>query len=172
MLLSFVLCVVLIGADQLIKYLVSSSLAPNGAATLIPGVVELRYYENNGAAFSIMQGKQGFLIAVTGLALLGAVIYVLRFHKLKGFWEHAAFILVFSGGVGNLIDRVSNGYVVDYVNLIFMRFAVFNLADIMVCVGFAFLVVAVFRYELMVRKQEKPDEAEAAVDGPDSHGND
>ena len=74
--------------------------------------------------------------AATSVALL-LVAYALFFRSRGKYLQQAALILVLGGGIGNLIDRVLNGEVVDYINLLFMRFAVFNFADICVCVGVA-----------------------------------
>jgi signal peptidase II len=129
------LCVAaLVGIDQWIKAWATRALAPVGTMPLIPHVVELRYVLNQGMAFSLLSGKQLFLIVFTAAALVGVAYYL--FARCRGkYLQQAAFILVLGGGIGNLIDRALNGEVVDYINLLFMRFAVFNFADICVCVG-------------------------------------
>ena len=138
---------VLVGADQLIKLWAVQALEPVGAMPLIPHVVELRFVLNPGMAFSLLSGKQLFLIAATGAALL-LVAYWLFFRSRGKKLQQAALILVLGGGIGNLIDRVLNGEVVDYINLLFMRFAVFNFADICVCVGVALWVLVIFLDEV------------------------
>ena len=137
---------VLVGADQLIKLWAVQVLEPVGAMPLIPHVVELRFVLNPGMAFSLLSGKQLFLIAATGAALL-LVAYWLFFRSCGRKLQQAALILVLGGGIGNLIDRVLNGEVVDYINLLFMRFAVFNFADICVCVGVALWVLVILLEE-------------------------
>ena len=114
----------LIGIDQAIKLWATNVLQPVGAMPLIPHVVELRFVLNPGMAFSLLSGKQLFLIIATSIAL------------------------ILAGGIGNLIDRVLNGVVVDYINLLFMQFAVFNFADICVCVGVGLWVLEIFLEEL------------------------
>lgn len=142
------LCVAaLIGADQAIKAWAVSVLQPAGAMPLIPHVVELRFVLNQGMAFSLLSGKQLFLIIATSAALL-LVAYWLFFRSRNNRLQQAALILVLGGGIGNLIDRVLNGEVVDYINVLFMRFAVFNFADICVCVGVALWVLVIFLEEL------------------------
>ena len=135
----------LVGIDQLIKLWAVQALQPVGAMPFIPHVVELRFVLNQGMAFSLLSGKQLFLIIATSAALL-AVAYGLFFHSRGKRLQQAA--LVLGGGIGNLIDRVLNGEVVDYINLLFMRFAVFNFADICVCVGVALWVLVIFLDEL------------------------
>ena len=144
--LNLVCVAVLVGADQLIKLWAVQVLEPVGAMPLIPHVVELRFVLNPGMAFSLLSGKQLFLIAATGAALL-LVAYWLFFRSRGRKLQQAALILVLGGGIGNLIDRVLNGEVVDYINLLFMRFAVFNFADICVCVGVALWVLVILLEE-------------------------
>lgn len=136
----------LVGIDQAIKLWAVNVLEPIGAMPLIPHVVELRFVLNQGMAFSLLSGKQLFLIIATSAALI-LIAYMLFFRSRGKLLQQTAMILVLGGGIGNLIDRVLNGEVVDYINLLFMRFAVFNFADICVCVGVAFWVLVIFLEE-------------------------
>ena len=105
------LCVAaLVGLDQAIKFWAVSALQPVGAMPLIPHVVELRFVLNQGMAFSLLSGKQLFLIVATSAALL-LVAYWLFFRSRNNRLQQAALILVLGGGIGNLIDRVLNGEV-------------------------------------------------------------
>ncbi len=114
------LCVAaLVGLDQAIKFWAVNALEPVGAMPLIPHVVELRFVLNQGMAFSLLSGKQLFLIVATSAALL-LVAYGLFFRS-RGNSCSSALLLMLAGGIGNLIDRVLNGEVVDYINLLFMR---------------------------------------------------
>ena len=142
----------LIGIDQAIKLWATNVLQPVGAMPLIPHVVELRFVLNQGMAFSLLSGKQLFLILATSAALL-LVAYWLFFRSRGKYLQQAALILVLGGGIGNLIDRVLNGEVVDYINVLFMRFAVFNFADICVCVGVALWVLVIFLEEVQEQKE-------------------
>lgn len=137
--LSWLCVVVLAGIDQLIKGWATAELLPVEAMPLIPKVIELRYVLNDGMAFSMLSGQRWLLIAVTGVVLL-AVMGMLLVRRMSGL-ERVAWVLVAGGGIGNLIDRVLNGVVVDYFNLLFMRFAVFNFADVCVCVGVGLLIL-------------------------------
>ena len=145
--LNLVCVAALVGIDQAIKLWATQYLAPVEAITVIPHVVELRFVLNQGMAFSLLSGKQLFLIIATSAALL-LVAYWLFFRSRNNRLQQAALILVLGGGIGNLIDRVLNGEVVDYINVLFMRFAVFNFADICVCVGVALWVLVIFLEEL------------------------
>ena len=145
----------LIGIDQLIKLWAVQVLQPVGAMPFIPHVVELRFVLNQGMAFSLLSGKQLFLILATSAALL-LVAYLLFFRSRGKLLQQIAFILVLAGGIGNLIDRVLNGEVVDYINPLFIDFAVFNFADILVCVGVALWVLVIFLGELHSGDAKEP----------------
>lgn len=151
----------LVVIDQGIKLWATVNLAPVGSMPLIPGVVELRYYLNDGAAFSILGGKQFFLILFTGVALL-AVAWYLLFKKPAKKLEYIGWLLVLSGGVGNLIDRVLNGEVVDYFNFLFMDFAVFNFADVLITTGIGLLLLSLLLEELSARKRRQQATAEGS----------
>ena len=152
-LLSLAGAAILVVIDQLIKHWATAALLPVGSMDVLPGVVELRYCLNDGMAFSMLAGKQGLLIGMTSIML---------FVRKMPLTERAAWTLVLGGGVGNLIDRVLNGVVVDYINVLFMRFAIFNFADICVCVGVGLLMLAVL---LDSFKKDKTAEPKADEDG-------
>lgn len=141
----------LVAADQGIKRWASAVLQPIKSIDVMPGIVELRFVLNDGMAFSLLSGKQTFLIIVTSIALL-AVSYLLFTGKMFGKTGNAGLLLVLSGGIGNLIDRVLNGVVVDYINLQFINFAVFNFADICVTVGVGLLILDVLLDSMEAKK--------------------
>ena len=132
--LNLVCVAALVGIDQAIKLWATQYLAPVEAITVIPHVVELRFVLNQGMAFSLLSGKQLFLILATSAALL-LVAYLLFFRSRGKLLQQIAFILVLAGGIGNLIDRVRLGYVVDMLDTMFMDFPVFNVADVFVVCG-------------------------------------
>lgn len=138
-LLSLLGAAVLVVLDQLIKHWATAALLPVGSMEVLPGIVELRYCLNDGMAFSMLAGKQGLLIGVTSVMLVA--VLVMLFVRKMPLAERIAWTLVLGGGVGNLIDRVLNGVVVDYINALFMHFAIFNFADICVCVGVGLLML-------------------------------
>ena len=138
-LLSLLGAAVLVVLDQLIKHWATVALLPVGSMEVLPGIVELRYCLNDGMAFSMLAGKQGLLIGVTSVMLVA--VLVMLFVRKMPLAERIAWTLVLGGGVGNLIDRVLNGVVVDYINVLFMHFAIFNFADICVCMGVGLLML-------------------------------
>ena len=126
-----------IAADQLTKALAQGLLAPGEGHALIPGVLGLRYAENTGIAFSLFQG-QGWLLGLGAGAVLALAWALLRRYRL-GKWAGAGAMLMLGGAVGNLIDRLCRGYVVDMVEVLLFPFAIFNLADVALTVGAALL---------------------------------
>ncbi len=126
--------VVLVGIDRVIKLWALAELAPMESMPFIPYLIELRFALNTGMAFSLLSGKQAFLVLFTTIMMLG-VAYLLFFKSKGKTLQQVALVLILAGGIGNLIDRVTMGEVVDYINLLFMDFAIFNFADICVSVG-------------------------------------
>ena len=148
--LMIILIVVLTGADQLIKVWAVNELAGAESREFIKiagkQIVNLTYTENQGAAFSIMSGKQWFTVGFATVALIIFAVYIIRNYRNS----RPAMIfsaMVVSGGIGNLIDRVRIGYVVDYIELKIFKFAIFNFADICVTVGvFLLMIYILFFY--------------------------
>lgn len=162
LLFSIIAALLMVVADQVTKMMAVSALYPYGAQAFIPGFLRFRYIENTGAAFSFLTGMQPFLIVVTSIALL-AVAFALFVRRPKYKLEVVSLTMILAGGAGNLIDRISRGYVVDFLEFEFIRFPVFNIADCFVCVGFALLVIAFIQAELRERKQKKAEDAEPQV---------
>ena len=118
----------LIGCDQLLKSWTVSHLELGQSTGFLPGFLQLTRVHNYGAAWSSFSGKTVLLVAVTAV-LLVAVAYLL----LRRIVRHP--LLILGGGVGNIIDRIANGYVVDMFDLLLFDYPVFNLADCFVVVG-------------------------------------
>lgn len=131
---------VLVAVDQLLKHLAVLHLQPLGSFPLLDGVLQLTYVQNTGAAFGSLSEYTKLLSFFTGLVLLAGFVYLLM-GKCKPMLVYISAILILAGGAGNLIDRVFRGFVVDYIEPLFIEFAVFNFADILVCVGAALLII-------------------------------
>lgn len=114
--------------DQLIKLWATVELLPVGSKPFIPHVLEFYYLLNDGMSFSMLSGAAHAAGDITGvmLAVLAGMLLCSKMPRL----ERAAWILVVGGGVGNLIDRIRTGVVVDYLNCLFINFPVFNFADV------------------------------------------
>lgn len=161
MLLPILFCAALIAVDQLSKYLARILLKPVGTIPVIQGVFSLTYVENVGAAFGILQGARWFLIAVTAVILAGVVIYYARLPKVKAYNKaRFALILITAGALGNFIDRVRAGYVIDFFHARFIDFPVFNIADSYTVIGvilFAALYLFVYKEGNTEKKQAEPE---------------
>ena len=142
-------CIAAIAAvDQLIKIAVlNSSLASGEVSTVIEGFLQWRYVENTGAAFSLFTGKTALLSVFTAVVLLVG-FYLIIAKKIKSKVALASVVMLMGGGLGNLIDRVFKGFVVDYIEVLFIDFPVFNFADCFVTVG-EFLLVGYLVYDII-----------------------
>lgn len=140
---------VLVLADQFTKVLAVTHLKNQKAYVILDGVFELLYSENRGAAFGIMQGRQGifFLIGVAVLIVAAYAMYRLPAWKHHRYhWIKICVILITAGAIGNMADRVSQGYVVDFLYFSLINFPIFNVADIYVTVATGLLIVLMFFY--------------------------
>ena len=128
-----------VAIDQAIKMLVTANLKPIGRVTVINGFLDFFYLENRGAAFGILQNQRWFFVVVT-LAISAIIIIALFKYDNHEFFSYAASILIMSGGIGNLLDRVIHGYVIDYISISFFP-PIFNFADCCVTVGTVLLII-------------------------------
>ena len=144
------LVIAIVTFDQLSKYAIRSLFSVNESVSVIGDFFELRYIQNDGAAFSSFAGKQAFLIAVSIIAIIGAAFF-LRKMKSEGAMFKVALLCIIAGGIGNLIDRFFLGYVTDMLSFSIFP-PVFNIADIAVCLGCVFLII----YVLFFMKDDKP----------------
>ena len=145
----------IVAADQLVKYLTVANIALYADVPFIPGLLQLTYVQNTGAAFSSFQGQQ-WLFAL--IFVIFSVLIVLEYRKqTMGFtrlewWCVAA---IYGGGLGNMIDRVRLGYVVDMIETTFMEFPVFNIADCFITCGCIALMVHLVLFHKDFWKDEK-----------------
>ena len=136
----------LIALDQAVKWYVVKAIPLGGMRTFIPKVVSLTYLKNSGAAFSMLENQQWFFAIITLIAMGAAFVYLYR-HIKGSLWLLLGLTLIISGGIGNFIDRVHQGFVVDMFHLDFMNFAIFNVADIYLTVGVGLLLIYLLREE-------------------------
>jgi signal peptidase II len=158
-LLPFLLSGAIVLADQLIKAWVSASLAPDGSIWAIENVMKLTYVENRGAAFGILQGQRA-LLSLAVLAVVGAAAYMIAARKLTAPLAVWPLAMVIGGGLGNLIDRLRLGYVVDYIDINpLFSYPMFNLADCCVVCGTILIAVYLFFFEERDKKKaaQKPE---------------
>ena len=141
-----IVAILILIADQGLKYWVTLNIPlDTGHVTLIPGVLELTNIHNNGAAFSILQHAPHWIFVIFTLVFAAIAVLCLRRNVVHGKVGRWSVVLVLAGAVGNCIDRILSGYVVDMFNFLFVRFAVFNLADIFIVVaGIALCLHVIF----------------------------
>ena len=153
-LLVIILSAVIVGIDQLIKFLVYSYLKPVGSVEIIPGLFSLTYVENKGAAFGMMANMRWVFIIFT-IAVIAVLFYVIFKKKIKSKMFTASAILLIGGGIGNLIDRIFLGYVIDYLSISFFP-PVCNFADYCISVGTVMLIVyLLFFYDADKKSETK-----------------
>lgn len=132
-------------ADQITKYYISHNFIPLNSVSLIGNLVNLTFVKNAGAAFGVLQNAQFLFIVVTSAILLIILIYFFISSK-ENILLRTSLVLIMSGGVGNLIDRVRQGYVVDFIDL--KIWPVFNISDMSVVIGSILLAYYIlFRYK-------------------------
>lgn len=139
--------------DQGLKVLAEHALGGGKVLSLEP-IVALRYVRNSGAAFSLFSAHTELLSIGTGI-LLAAGVAVLMSKKIRSGLLYTALTMIVAGGLGNLIDRVRLGYVIDYIDPLFVKFAVFNFADCLITVGAALLILWLILDTVREKKEKK-----------------
>ena len=141
--------------DQVTKWLTVANIDLFGRVEAIPGLFHLTYVQNTGAAFSSFQGMQWLFILVF-VAFTAGIIWEFSKKRLPfTTLERWCLAAVYAGGLGNMIDRLRLGYVVDMIALDFMNFPVFNVADCFVCCGCILLLVHLTIFNRKFWKEDK-----------------
>ena len=128
-------------ADRVTKIL--APRIPAEGQGLIPGVLGLRYAENKGIAFSLLSGMP-WVLGLASLAIIAAVFFFLRGKKLRAA-TLAGLMMMLGGAAGNMADRFATGFVPDMIEVLFVRFAIFNVADSFLCIGCALTALSLLR---------------------------
>ena len=140
--------------DHLSKLLAVKLLAPIGSVPLWEGVLHLTYVENRGAAFGMLAEHRWVFMSISTIAIIAIAIYLYSGRNTSKLYT-SALMLIVSGGIGNMIDRIALGYVVDFIDFALIDFAVFNIADSLVCIGAGLLVLALVLDIIKEAKLEK-----------------
>ncbi len=158
--LSVVLVFSLVAIDQIIKYFVIEYLKPVKTYDFIKGFIRFRYLENEGALFGSFSAYTAVLTVVSIILLIITIFFLLS-QKKESKIVTSMLLLMISGGIGNIIDRLRFQYVVDYIEPLFVNFAVFNFADCLITVGafvlFIYLFIDIFKGE--DKKSEEDNKA-------------
>lgn len=137
--ISLIVGAVLVIIDQIIKYFVSAYLQPVGSVSVIDNIFSLTYVENKGVAFGMFSDMRWIFVVLTSILLVIIIFYMFK-KRPKGKFFYVCAALIIGGGIGNLIDRIFYGYVIDYLSLSFFP-PVCNFADYCITAGTIMLVI-------------------------------
>ena len=169
MLIWLAVIIVTVFLDQLTKYLTVLHLKPIDTLPIIEDVIHLTYVENTGAAFGMMKDQRWLFMVVSTVAIIALLIYLFK-KKTQPKLENLAIAFIVGGGIGNMIDRVVLGYVVDMIDFRLINFAVFNVADSFVCVGAGLLMLYIIISGVKDYKEEKAKALASEEEDCDEYG--
>jgi len=158
MIYALLIAAIVIG-DQIVKYLTVTYIPVGGSVTFIPGFMDFTHVQNTGAAFSMFNSAT-WLLAILSAVMAAVVIFLLFKYrkKVNSKLFDTAMIFIAGGAIGNLIDRVAQGYVTDMMQFAFVDFAIFNVADCFVTIGAVLLGVWVIWFWDRHKKTENADD--------------
>ena len=158
--IEYILCTLILVLDRITKIWAVKVLDGKGVVDFIKGFVNLIYVENTGVAFGMLSDKLYVMLPIT-VVVIGICIFVYLKNKGENKVFDYAMLLIVTGAIGNVMDKLTRGFVVDFLNFEFMDFPVFNVADISVCTGAGLLII----YILFCSDKKK--EAEGKSDDTD-----
>ena len=147
-----------IGLDQISKLIAVKLLAPVKSVPLWEGVLHLTYVENRGAAFGMLADHRWVFMSISSVAIIAIALYLYSGRNTSKLYT-AALMMIVSGGIGNMIDRIALGYVIDFIDFALIDFAVFNIADSIVCIGAGLLILSLVLDIIKEAKAEKEKKA-------------
>ena len=151
--ISLIVGAVLVIIDQIIKYFVSAYLQPVGSVSVIDNIFSLTYVENKGVAFGMFSDMRWIFVALTSILLVIIIFYMFK-KRPKGKFFYVCAALIIGGGIGNLIDRIFYGYVIDYLSLSFFP-PVCNFADYCITAGTIMLVIYLLFFSDILDRSKK-----------------
>ena len=154
MVLLFAIIIIAVCSDQLTKWLAVIFLEGEADVVLWRDVLHFSFVRNKGAAFGMLQNQRWLFMVVSTVAIAGLLIYLIRW-KPKSIWVRLSIAMIIGGGIGNMIDRIFLGYVIDFIYFKLIDFPVFNVADSFVTVGCGILVVYLFYDLICEMRREK-----------------
>ena len=155
MVIPVIIAVILLAVDQITKYLAVLKLKPIGNITFISGFMDFTFVENRGAAFGILSGKTWLLSIIAVIICVAIVVAMKKMPNTKEYkWLKWSLMIILAGAIGNMIDRIVRGYVVDFFEFTFFEWPVFNMADIYVVIGTVVMAVLVM-FVIKDDKEEK-----------------
>ena len=152
-----------IGLDQLTKWLTVVNLAEYESFPLWQDVLHFTYVKNTGMAFGMLKDHRWVFMVFSTIAIVALIVYLFRFRP-ESRWMQVSMAMIIGGGIGNMIDRVLLGYVVDFIDFTLINFAVFNVADSFVCIGAGIMILCLVLDLIKEIKLEKAQKAEEKSD--------
>ena len=173
LLIYFIIAALIVMLDQASKYFLSMQLSHGETVQLIPGIINMIYVENTGAAFSFLSDMRWVLVSVSAIAVVLLAILLIRYGSKMKLLGSLSLACVLGGAIGNLIDRALFGYVVDFFEFAFVRFAIFNVADIFITVGgIVFCLYYIFGRDELLKDfswgGKKKEAQDVSADEPDN----
>ncbi|MBQ6836447.1 MAG: signal peptidase II [Clostridia bacterium] len=157
------LFIAFLASDMWVKHWTVEVLKEVGSMEVLPGFLALTYAENKGAAFSMLSGARWFFVVVA-VIFIAVLFYMYKKNYFTTWWSKLGAVMIAAGTVGNAIDRMRYGFVVDMFEVLFMKFAIFNVADIFITVGAVFFLLYMFVTEFDDKKKK---ETEIEVPAPE-----
>ncbi|MFL2129707.1 signal peptidase II [Ruoffia sp. FAM 26255] len=146
MFLSFFVAILLIVFDQIVKFLTVTNLQVGESARGITNVFDFFYLRNDGGGWGLFSGRVNFFLIITVLAA-AYIIYLIFKNRDHHFITRLSYGLILGGAVGNFIDRIRLGYVIDMFRLKFIDFPIFNVADAALTIGVVLLIIVILFFE-------------------------
>jgi len=152
-----IIVVVAVALDQFSKVWMTDFLLgqPGGYFELWPKVFNLLYIENRGAAFGILQNSRWFFVGITSIVIIAATVYLIKERKNSTWLFKISTAMIIGGAIGNLIDRIATGIVIDFFYFELINFAVFNVADSFVTVGAILLGIYILFFHKFPQEEKK-----------------
>lgn len=151
MIFMFIFTAVMVAVDQITKLLTIACLKPVKSVEIVKNILSFTYVENRGAAFGILQNARWMFIIFTLAIIVVLIIYTAKAKPASKLYRLSTSLII-SGGIGNLIDRIFRGYVVDMIEVTFIKYPVFNFADCCVVVGAILFCIYILKYDTKTEK--------------------
>ena len=168
MLIWIILIIAFVYLDQITKYLAVIFLKTIDTFPIIQDVIHFTYVENRGAAFGMLKNHRWVFMIVSVVGIVALTWYLVK-HRHEGNLQSLALSMIVAGGIGNMIDRVVLGYVVDFIDFTLIDFAVFNVADMFVCVGCGLEVLFLLKMLWDVYQETKAEQSAAKAESTDAN---
>lgn len=155
-----ILAIVLVVGDLLTKLLIDINYDLFESRVIIPNILNFTYVHNAGASFSMLEGQQTLFYIITPIAFIGFTYYFVSHHQ-ENRWANVAIVMILSGIVGNFYDRIKFQYVRDFIEIKFIKFPIWNVADMALVVGtiiFVIYLLSTIKEEMAKEKEKKENE--------------